>query len=115
VLNKVDAVDSLRRRRLANRFPGAVQISARTGAGLDELRARIAERFADRFELVELLVPYAEGAKLAELYALGPPIDSRQDREEGVLIRARLPARDVPRFAQFLVADTTGRRASPAA
>jgi GTPase len=115
VLNKVDAVDSLRRRRLANRFPDALQISARTGAGLDELRARIAERFADRFELVELLVPYAEGAKLAELYALGPPIESRNDREDGVLIRARLPARDALRFARFLVADTTGRRASPAA
>jgi len=115
VLNKVDAVDSLRRRRLANRFPDALQISARTGAGLDELRARIAERFADRFEVVELLVPYAEGAKLAELYALGPPIESRKDREDGVLIKARLPARDVRRFARFLVADTTGRRASPAA
>jgi GTP-binding protein HflX len=115
VLNKIDAVDSLRRRRLENRFPGALQISAQTGAGLDELRARIAERFADRFELVELLVPYAEGAKLAELYALGPPIESRKDREDGVLIRARLPARDIRRFARFLVADTTGRRASPAA
>jgi GTPase len=115
VLNKVDDVDSLRRRRLANRFPDALQISAQTGAGLDQLRARIAERFADRFELVELLVPYAEGAKLAELYALGPPIESRNDREDGVLIRARLPARDVRRFARFLVADTTGRRASPAA
>jgi GTP-binding protein HflX len=115
VLNKVDAVDSLRRRRLANRFPDALQISARTDTGLDELRARIAERFADRFEPVELLVPYAEGAKLAELYALGPPIESRQDREDGVLIRARLPARDVRRFARFLVADTTGRTASPAA
>jgi len=115
VLNKIDAADSLRRRRLENRFPGALQISAQTGAGLDELRARIAERFADRFELVELLVPYADGAKLAELYALGPPIESRKDREDGVLIRARLPARDIRRFARFLVADTTGRRASPAA
>jgi GTP-binding protein HflX len=103
VLNKIDAVDALRRRRLANRFPGSVQVSARTGEGLDELRARIAERFAHRFELVELLLPYSEGSKLAELYALGPPIESRTDREDGVLIRARLPERDVRRFARFLV------------
>jgi GTP-binding protein HflX len=115
VLNKIDAVDSLRRRRLGNRYPDALQISASTGAGLDELRARIAARFADRFELVELLVPYSEGAKLAELYALGPPIESRNDREDGVLIRARLPERDVRRFARFLVATASGRRASPAA
>ena len=35
VVNKIDAVDALRRRRLANRFPDAVQISALTGKGLD--------------------------------------------------------------------------------
>ena len=50
-----------------------------TGEGLDELRARIAERFADRFEAVRLFVPYDEGGKLAELYALGAPIDERED------------------------------------
>jgi GTP-binding protein HflX len=103
VLNKVDAVDALRRRRLANRFPGAVQVSAQSGEGLDVLRARIAELFAHRFALVELLVPYSEGRMLAELYALGPPIESRTDREDGVLIRARLPERDVRRFARFVV------------
>jgi GTPase len=102
VLNKIDAVDALGRRRLRNRFPDALQVSARTGEGVDELRARIAEQFAHRFELVELLVPYSEGSKLAELYALGPPIESRTDREDGVLIRARLPQRDVRRFARFL-------------
>ena len=115
VLNKVDALDSLGRRRLANRFPDALQVSAMTGEGLDELRARVAARFADRFDEVELLVPYADGGALAELYALGPPIESRVDREDGVLIRARLPERDVRRFARFLVAEPTGRRASPAA
>ena len=115
VLNKVDAVDALRRRRLANRFPEAVQVSARTGEGLDALRARVAERFEHRFAAVELLVPYEEGGKLAELYELGPPIESRSDREDGVLIRARLPERDLRRFARFLVADSTGRRATPAA
>jgi GTPase len=103
VLNKIDAVDGLSRRRLQNQFPDALQVSARTGEGLEELRARIAEHFAHRFELVELLVPYSEGSKLAELYALGPPIESRTDREDGVLIRARLPQRDVRRFARFLV------------
>jgi GTP-binding protein HflX len=104
VLNKIDTVDPLRRRRLSNRFPGAVQISAQTGEGLDALRRRLAERFEDRFETVNLLVPYDAGAKLAELYQLGPPIESRTDRPDGVLVRARLPQRDVRRFAQFLVA-----------
>jgi GTPase len=107
VLNKIDAVDQLGRRRLANRFPGALQVSAVTGEGLSELRARVAERFAERFELVRLLVPHGEGGKLAELYALGTPIDEREDLEEGVFIRARLPRRELSRFAPYLISEAT--------
>ena len=43
VLNKIDRVDPLGRRRLANRFPDALQVAAATGEGLDGLRERIAE------------------------------------------------------------------------
>jgi GTP-binding protein HflX len=114
VVNKSDAVDPLRRRRLANRFPDAVQVSALTGTGLEELRARIAERFADRFEPVRLLLPYDEGGKLAELYALGAPIEAREDHEEGVLIRARLPRRELRRFARYLVVEARSEQASRA-
>jgi GTP-binding protein HflX len=109
VLNKVDAIDPLRRRRLSNRFPEALQVSARTGEGLDELRQRVAERFGERFEAVRLLIPYDEGARLAELYALGTPVDERADRPEGVFVRARLPRREVRRFARFLVAEAEAR------
>ena len=109
VLNKVDALDALRRRRLSNRFPGALQVSARTSEGLDELRERVAERFGERFELVRLLIPSDEGARLAELYALGTPVDERADRPEGVFVRARLPRREVRRFARFLSAEAEAR------
>jgi GTPase len=104
VLNKIDAVDSLRRRRLGNRFPDALQVSALTSEGLDALRERIAERFSDRFEAVRLFLPYADGGKLAELYALGAPIEERDDQPDGVLVRARLPRRELRRFARYLVA-----------
>ena len=115
VLNKIDRVDPLGRRRLANRFPSALQISAETGEGLDAVRTRIAARFSDRFEDVRLLVPYDDGARLAELYALGAPIDERADTEDGVLVRARLPRQEIARFAPYLVAEAhdtsaTGRR-----
>ena len=104
VLNKVDLLDPLARRRVANRFPGALLVSAADGTGLEELKARIAERFSDRFDEVRLLVPYDKGAVLADLYALGAPIDQREDTEAGVMVRARLPHRDVRRFAPYLVA-----------
>jgi len=105
VVNKIDAVDTLGRRRLANRYPDALQISALTGEGLDELRARIAERFGERFERVRLLLPYEEGGRLNELYALGAPIDEREDTPEGVLVVARLPRREIHRYAPYLVAE----------
>ncbi len=114
VLNKVDRLDTVSRRRVANRYPEALLISAATGEGLDELRARIAARFADRFDAVRLLVPYEEGRVLSDLYALGAPIDERTDTEDGVLIRARLPHRDVRRFARYLVAGVEAESASSA-
>jgi GTP-binding protein HflX len=112
VLNKIDEVGSFRRRRLANRFPDAVQVSALTGEGIEALRERIARRFADRFEPVRLFLPYDEGGKLAELYALGAPIDEREDHPDGVLVRARLPRREARRFAPYLVVDAHGDEAT---
>jgi GTPase len=109
VLNKIDGVDPLRRRRLANRFPEAVLISALTGEGLDDLRARVAERFAARLRSVRLLVPYEDGKALAELYELGAPIEERLDTAEGVLVVAQLPQREVARFAPFLVSEQAAR------
>jgi GTP-binding protein HflX len=105
VVNKVDLVDPLRRRRLANRFPEALQVSAETGEGLAELRERLAHRFDERFESVRMLLPYDQGARLAELYALGAPIQERVDQPEGVFIRAHLPRHELPRFAPYLLAE----------
>jgi GTP-binding protein HflX len=104
VLNKVDLVDPLARRRLAHAFPRALTVAAETGEGLDALKSRIADLFSDRFEDVRLLVPYHEGRALAELYGLGAPIAERRDTPEGVHVRARLPRQEIPRFARFLIA-----------
>ena len=112
VLNKIDLLDPLARRRMSHAFPRALQISAGTGEGLDALRDRIAELFSDRFEEVRLLVPYEDGGALAGLYALGAPITERHDTPEGVRIRARLPRPEVARFARFLVAEDTEAEAS---
>jgi GTP-binding protein HflX len=110
VLNKIDRVDPLHRRRLANRFPTAPQVSALTGEGMDELKAEIARRFEDRWERVRMLVPYEEGGKLSELYALGTPIEEREDTPDGVLLIARLPRRELTRFAPYLIAESSSTR-----
>jgi GTP-binding protein HflX len=112
VLNKIDRVDPLGRRRLTNRFPDAPQVSALTGEGLEDLKGELARRFEDRWERVRLLIPYADGGRLAELYALGTPVEEREDTEDGVLVIARLPRRELPRFAPYLVAESRAHRES---
>jgi GTP-binding protein HflX len=103
VINKIDAIDPLARRRLQNRFPDAVLISARTGENLDELKRRVADFFASRYVDVRLLVPHAEGSELSALYSTGAPITAREDAAEGVLVTARLPRDLVGRFAAYRV------------
>ena len=107
VLNKIDQVDPLGRRRLANRFPGAAQVSSVDGEGLDDLRASSRTASTTAGSACACSLPYEEGGKLSELYALGTPIEEREDTAEGVALIARLPRRDLPRFAAFLVAESS--------
>jgi hypothetical protein len=58
---------------------------------------------------VRLLLPYEEGGRLSELYALGAPIEQREDTSEGVLVIARLPREALRRFAPYLIADAAHR------
>jgi GTP-binding protein HflX len=111
VLNKIDRLDPLSRRRVRNAHPEAALVSARTGEGLDVLADRIAQFFAGRFERVELLVPHGEGAVLSALYALGQPIE-REDTDDGVLVRAHLPEAEARRYAPFRHDPPMGRPAS---
>jgi GTP-binding protein HflX len=100
VLAKADLVDPDRRRELALRHPGAVLVSAVTGEGLEELVARLETEFARTLKRVELLVPYEEGGRLAELHELAGDLD-RRDTAQGVRVSARVPAQVATRFARF--------------
>ena len=110
VLNKIDKVDAVSRKRLANRYPDALQISATGGDGLDALRARLASRFTDRFEPVRLLIPHDQAGALSELYELGAPIEERRDEAEGVYILARLSPSTLGRLSRFVLADNKRSR-----
>ncbi len=83
------------RRSRANRFPRRpAGLGATTRRGPRRVaKERIAERFAGRHEAVRQLVPYEDGRALSELYALGAPIEGREDTPEGVLLLARLALR----------------------
>jgi GTPase len=110
VLNKVDLLDDARRRELSFRHPRAVQISAETGEGLDDLAEAIEVRFLATLRPMELLVPYEEGGRLSELHELAGEME-REDTPEGALIRARVPVGAAQRFERF--STNGGNGASP--
>jgi GTP-binding protein HflX len=103
VLNKADLVAPDDRRRVRNAHPDAVLVSARTGEGLDALEERIAAFFAERYQPVELLVPHDAGRVIADLYALGAPIEEREDTAVGVRIRAHLSEAEARRYDPYRV------------
>ncbi len=103
VLNKIDLLDEGTRHELRLRHPEAVLVSAGTGAGLDELAARIESELRHTLCPLDLLVPYSSGASLAELHEVAGEL-ARDDTAEGVRVHALVPARLAARFARFVVA-----------
>jgi GTPase len=102
VYNKIDLLDDDARRDLLVGDTNAIAISAATGEGLEELRERIEAVFEETLTPVELLVPYSQGDRLSELHGLAGDLE-REDRAEGVLVRARIPAALSHRFTEFAV------------
>jgi len=102
VLNKIDALSAERREELRHRHPDGIPVSALTGDGLDALREAIEQAFARTLTSVELLLPYDEGGRLAELHDAAGDLH-REDTPEGVRVVARLPAAVAERFARYAV------------
>jgi GTPase len=102
VYNKVDLLDTADANELVIRDPDSIAISALSGEGLEELRDRIGSAFEETLRPLELLLPYSEGATLAELHDLAGDLE-REDRPEGVLVRASVPATLAHRFTDFAV------------
>jgi GTP-binding protein HflX len=105
VLGKVDLLDDEGRAELRHRHPDASLVSAVSGEGVGELTERVEHEFARRLRAVELLIPYTEGGRLAELHAVAGDL-VREDTPEGVRVSARLPASIAERFARFAVSDS---------
>ncbi len=98
--NKSDLADDDQRLLIRGLEPRGVFVSARTGEGMDELLARIAEVLPAPEVEVTLLVPYDRGEVISRLHVQGRVI-STDYREDGTLVKALVhPARlaDVEAF-----------------
>jgi GTP-binding protein HflX len=93
----VDAVVASEIRR-GNRV---VVISARTGAGIDELVALLDEVVVSGDVSIDVLLPFSDGRLVARVHDQGDVVDE-EHTAEGTRLRARVPARlaaDLVRFA----------------
>lgn len=101
VLNKVDRLPPEERSALAFRHPGAIETSAITGEGLDELRAHLVEFARSRLTPIEVLVPYTRGAIVSEIYNVGREVE-QEAGPDGTVVRALVPPTDAARIMASL-------------
>jgi len=99
----LDAVVRAEQRR-GNRV---VVVSARTGAGIDELLAALDDLVPRKDVCVDVLVPFAEGRLVARVHDLGD-VELEEHTPHGTRLRARVPQRLAGELEQFAV---TGRLA----
>jgi GTP-binding protein HflX len=92
VFNKVDRLEGeAPLRGLLERDDG-VAVSALTGAGIDQLLARIDQALRPGVQRVALRIPYSDGPALAVCYERGRVL-SRSDDADGIRLEVELPRR----------------------
>ncbi|HWM32773.1 MAG TPA: GTPase HflX [Pseudolysinimonas sp.] len=100
--NKSDLVDDDRRMELRGLEPAGVFVSARTGAGIDELIERIAEALPSPEVEVTLLVPYDRGEVISRLHVSGRVL-STDYAEEGTRVTALVHPQRLAEVQDFVV------------
>jgi GTP-binding protein HflX len=102
IVNKTDVADEETLLRLKRRWPQAVFASARTGAGIAEVRAAIEERLPWPAVEVRACVPYERGDLVARVHAGGEVLQT-EHTEAGTALRARVDAALAAELAPFAV------------
>ncbi len=102
VINKIDNADPLALKALQLRERGAVLVSARTGAGIDELRAAIEENLPARDRLVRATVPYSRSDLVARAHAAGE-VSKTEHGPDGTFLEARVPPELAADLAEYAV------------
>jgi GTP-binding protein HflX len=103
VINKADAADPLVVDRLRRREPHSVVVSARTGAGLAELRAAIERELPTPAVDVDVLLPYGRGDLVSRIHDEGQLVQ-QEHGGEGTRVRAKVGAALAAELAPYAVA-----------
>ena len=89
VVNKTDAAESITVTRLLRTERGSVAVSARTGAGMDGLRAAIESALPQPEFEVETVIPYERGDLVSRVFEQGDVL-SYDHVAEGTFVHARV-------------------------
>jgi GTPase len=89
VINKVDAADEETLLRLKRTWPDAVFVSARSGTGIAELQAAIADRLPRPAVDMRILLPYDRGDLVARIHRSGQVL-STNHAETGTELHVRV-------------------------
>ena len=100
VFNKIDLVDETTRMALRGLEPGAIEVSARSGEGIDELLAKIAELLPEPNVRVRVVIPYSRGDLVSRIH-LNSKIDELEYVEEGTRIFAMVRPELAAELKQF--------------
>ena len=103
VINKIDDADPVALKAVALRERNSVLVSARTGEGLDVLRAAIEEGLPDRDRVVRVSVPYSRGDLVARAHAAGE-VTRTEHGPDGTFLEARVPPELAAELQRFAVA-----------
>lgn len=90
VINKIDAALAPTLALLRRLIPNGVEISAASGAGIEELKAIIEERLPSPAQHVRVLVKWENLGLLERIYREGR-LESRETREDGTFVDAWVP------------------------
>jgi GTP-binding protein HflX len=91
VFNKVDAATPEMLLRLRGLAPDALFVSARTGAGIDELQVLIEQQLPRPEIEITVLVPYTRGDLVTRLHDEADVLDT-EHTAGGTLLQARVGA-----------------------
>ncbi|MBU6411338.1 MAG: GTPase HflX, partial [Verrucomicrobia bacterium] len=102
ILNKMDRLSGNGSiSALVEQFPHAIEVSAKTGAGIPHLLAEIGAQLRPRREFLQLRIPHERAALIARLHQVGQIVERRY-HGRSASFKARLPPRFHAEFAPFI-------------
>jgi GTP-binding protein HflX len=101
LLNKIDRVDPATRASLVDRYPAALQLSAKDRADVARLHDRLIERFAGKLEDAELDVPWIEHRLVHTIYERATVL-AEEHHADGTRLTIRAPSRVVAELRSAL-------------